>query len=65
MVAEEVAHRAKMFCIIYGTLYRGGGNGVYDLEISGEEGRALLADIHSGVCSSHVVLRAMAGTAFR
>ena len=63
--AERVARQAKMYVLVDGDIYRRRECGVKLLCISEEEGRALLADIHEGTCSSHVASRALAGKAFR
>ena len=63
--AERVARQAKMYVLIDGDIYRWRECGVKLLRILEEEGRALLAEIHEGTCSSHVASRAMAGKAFR
>jgi hypothetical protein len=50
---ERSAHKAKMYHIIDGVLYRQGTNDMMMQCISREEGIQLLQDIHSGVCGSH------------
>ena len=52
--AEGVARQAKMYVLVDGNIYRRCECGVKLLCVSEEEGRALLADIHEGTCSSHV-----------
>src|SRR5664279_2748670 len=54
-----------MYVLIDGELYRRRDNGVKLHCIPLEEGRELLAEIHKGMCASHVASRALAGKAFR
>ena len=54
-----------MYVLIDGELYRRRDNGVKLRCISLEEGRELLAEIHKGMCASHIASRALAGKAFR
>jgi hypothetical protein len=63
--AERIARQAKMNVLIDGDLYMRWECGVKLRCIPQEEGRALLEDIHGGMCSSHVASRALAGKAFR
>jgi hypothetical protein len=62
---ERITHKAKMYHLIDGVLYRQGTNGMMMWCISREEGVQLLQDIHSGVCGSHSLWRSIIGKAFR
>jgi hypothetical protein len=50
---ERITHKAKMYHIIDGVLYRQGINDMMMRCISREEGIQLLQDIHSGVYGSY------------
>ncbi|KAM0854748.1 hypothetical protein ACQ4PT_050237 [Festuca glaucescens] len=63
--ADRIVRQATMYCIIDGELYRKRECRVKLRCISGEQGQALLADIHEGTCANHVASRALAGKAFR
>ena len=63
--AEKVARRASMYQFVDDTLYRRRPNGVKFKCIYREEGKELLAEIHKGMCSSHIGSRALVGKAFR
>ena len=63
--AERIARQAKMYVLIDGDLYRRRENGVKLRCIDQVEGRHLLADIHEGMCASHIASRALVGKAFR
>jgi hypothetical protein len=63
--AKRIARQARMDALVDGELYRRLDSGVKLHCISREEGQALLADIHEGMCSMHLTLRALAGKAFR
>jgi hypothetical protein len=54
-----------MYALVDGELYRRHDCRVKLHCISREEGKALLEDIHEGMCSNHLALRAFAGKAFR
>jgi hypothetical protein len=62
--AERIARQAKMYVLIDGGLYRCYEGGVKLHSIPREQGQALLADIHGGICSHHLASRALAGKAF-
>ena len=62
---EKVAHQASMYVFIDGDLYRRRPNGVKLRCIPKEQGQALLADIHEGMCGTHIGSRALVGKAFR
>ena len=63
--AEKVARRSAMYQFVDNVLYRKRTNGVKLKCIPQEEGTELLAEIHGGICGSHIGLRALAGKAFR
>ena len=63
--AEKVARRSAMYQFVDDILYRKRPNGVKLKCIPREEGLELLAEIHGGVCRSHIGSRALAGKAFR
>jgi hypothetical protein len=50
---KRSTHKAKMYHLIDGVLYRQGVNGMMMRCISREKGIQFLRDIHSGVCGSH------------
>ena len=52
--AERVARRASMYQFVNDTLYRRRPNGVKLKCICREEGKELLAEIHRGMCGSHI-----------
>jgi uncharacterized protein YlaN (UPF0358 family) len=54
-----------MYVLVDEELYRRHDCGVKLCYISWEEGKALLEDIHKGMCSTHLASRALAGKAFR
>ena len=62
--AEKVAHRSTMYLFVDDVLYRKRPNGVKLKCIPREEGLELLAEIHGGICGSHIGSRALAGKAF-
>ena len=63
--AEKVARRASMYQVVDDILYRRRPNGVKLKCVSREDGKELLAEIHRGMCGSHIGLRALVGKAFR
>ena len=63
--AEKVARRSTMYKFVDDVLYRKRPNGVKLKCIPREEGLELLAEIHGGICGSHIGSRALAGKAFR
>jgi hypothetical protein len=63
--AERVAWRASMYQFVDNTLYRRRPNGVKLKCICREEGKELLAEIHKGMCGSHIGSRALVGKDFR
>ena len=63
--AKRVARRSALYQFIDNVLYRKRPNGVKLKCISREEGLELLAEIHGGICGSHIGSRALAGKDFR
>ena len=63
--AERVARRSSMYQFVDDTLYRRRPNGVKLRCICREDGLKLLAEIHGGICGSHIGSRALVGKAFR
>ena len=63
--AEKVARRSALYQFVDDVLYRRRPNGVKLKCVPREEGLELLAEIHGGICGSHVGSRALAGKAFR
>ena len=57
--------RACNYSIINQALYRGGVYAPLLKCVSQAEGRQLLQEIHTGMCSSHIGTRALVGKAFR
>ena len=62
---ERVACRYALYQFVDNLLYRKRPNGVKLKCISREEGLELLAEIHGGICGSHIGSRALAREAFR
>src|SRR4030042_1565616 len=63
--AERVARRSTMYKFVDDVLYRRRPNSVKLKCIPREDGLELLAEIHGGICGSHIGSRALAGKAFR
>ena len=63
--AKKVARQSSMYQFVDDVLYRKRPNGVKLKCIPREDGLELLAEIHGGVCGSHIGSRALAGKAFR
>ena len=63
--AERVARRSALYQFIDNVLYGKRPNGVKLKCTSREEGLQLLAEIHGGICGSHIGSRALAGKPFR
>src|SRR5215216_927764 len=61
--AERVARRASMYQFVNDTLYKRMPNGVKLKCICREKGKELLAEIHKGMCGSHIGSRALVGKA--
>ena len=62
---EKVARRSTLYQFVDDVLYRRRANGVKFKCIPWEEGLELLAEIHGGICGSHIGSRALVGKAFR
>ena len=62
---KRISLRARNYSIINEALYRGGVCAPLLRCISQAEGRQLLQEIHAGMCSSHIGMRALVGKAFR
>jgi hypothetical protein len=65
VVNKRVAIRARNYHIIDGNLYRKGVCAPLLKCISVTEGKQLLHEIHSGMCSHHIGTRALVQKAFR
>jgi hypothetical protein len=65
VVSKRVAIRERNYHIINGNLYRKGVCNPLLKCISITEGKQLLHEIHSGICSHHIGTRALAQKAFR
>lgn len=63
--AEKVARRSSMYQFVDDVLYRRRPNGLKLKCIPWEDGLKQLAEIHGGICGSHLGSRALAGKAFR
>ena len=63
--AERVARRSALYQFVANVWYRKRLNGVKLMCISREEGLELLAEIHGGICGSHIGSRALVGKVFR
>jgi len=61
---EKVAHQSSMYQFVDDALYRRRPNGVKLKCIPREDGLRLLAEIHGGMCGSHIGSRALVGKAF-
>ena len=61
--AEKVARQFAMYQFVDNVPYRKIPNDVKLMCISREEGLELLAEIHGGICGSHIGSRALAGKA--
>ena len=62
---KQLALRARSYAISNDTLYLGGVCALLLKCISQIEGKQLLQEIHTGMCSSHIGTRALVGKAFR
>jgi hypothetical protein len=62
---KRMAMRARNYTIISEDLYRRGVCAPLLKCISRKEGKWLLNEIHFGMCSSHIGMRALVGKAFR
>jgi len=63
--AERVAQRDSMYQFVDDTLYRRRPNSVKLKCVCQEEVKELLAEIHRGMCGSHIGSRVLVGKAFR
>ena len=63
--ARRISHRSKAFRAIKGELYKRSISGVLQRCVTPEEGKAILKDIHEGICGHHASSRAIAAKAFR
>ena len=62
---EKVARRSALYQFVDDVMYRRRPNGVKLKCIPWEEGLELLAEIHGGICGSHIGSRALVGKVFR
>ena len=63
--ARCIVRRSKAYKVHEGELYKKSTTGVLQRCISEEEGRQLLAEIHSGLGGHHAAARALVSKAFR
>ena len=63
--SRESSHQSSMYKFVDDALYRRRPNGVKLKCIPRGDGLRLLAEIHGGMCGSHIGSRALAGKAFR
>jgi hypothetical protein len=63
--ARRVIRRSKSFIVVKGELYKRSISGILQRCITPEEGRAILKDIHEGICGHDASSRAIAAKAFR
>jgi hypothetical protein len=61
----HLARRAKGYLIHNDELYRRNSSGILQWCIPGEEGKALLLNIHKGICGHHASSRSMVRKAFQ
>ena len=62
--AEKVARRCSMYQFVDDVLHMKRSNDMKFKCIPREDGLELLAEIHRGICGSHIGPRALAGKAF-
>jgi hypothetical protein len=62
---EWTSHKAKLYTMVDGILYKRGHNGVLLKCITQIEGISLLHNIHREIYGSHISHRALVGKAFR
>jgi hypothetical protein len=62
--ARRIARMAKSFALVDGELYKRAASGILQRCVPIPEGRELLRDIHTGVCSHHAAPRTLVGNAF-
>ncbi|XP_052133983.1 uncharacterized protein LOC127752613 [Oryza glaberrima] len=65
MEANKLSRQAKIYYMIGIDLYKKAPNGILLKCVSSDDGKALLLDIHEGICGSHVGGRTLVGKAFR
>ena len=63
--ARRISRRSKAFTIINGQLYKRSISQVLQKCIEEEDGKALLLEIHEGICGHHASSRALVAKAFR
>nr|AAP03404.1 putative GAG-POL precursor [Oryza sativa Japonica Group] len=63
--AERISRRSRLYIIHEAELYKKSPSGILRRCVSLEEGRQLLKDIHSGICSNHAAARTIVGIAYR
>jgi hypothetical protein len=63
--AEKLSQQARIYCLIDNDLYKKAPNGVLLKCVSIDDGKALLLDIHEGICGSHTGGRTLVEKAFR
>jgi hypothetical protein len=63
--AEKLSRQAKIYCMIGNDLYKKAPNGILLKCVSSDDGKALLLDIHEGICGSHAGARTLVEKAFR
>jgi transposase InsO family protein len=63
--AKRIDRMAKSFTLVDGELYKRAASGVLQRCVPIPQGRELLRDIHTGVCSHHAAPRTLVGNAFR
>jgi hypothetical protein len=62
--ARCIARMAKSFALVDGELYKRAASSILQRCVPIPEGRELLRDIHTGVCSHHAAPRTLVGNAF-
>ena len=62
---ERTSHKAMLYTMVDGILYKRGRNGVLLKCFTQTEGISLLHDIHGGICGSHISHRALVGKTVR
>jgi hypothetical protein len=62
--ARRITRTAKSFTLVDGELYKRAASGVLQRCVPIPQGRKLLRDIHTGVCSHHAAPRALMGNTF-
>jgi hypothetical protein len=62
---RQIEHRAKVYTIINGQLYKRSTSGVFMKCISQVDGIEILQEIHEGECGHHTAARSLVAKAFR